>query len=192
MVSSWAAKSLSTGTESSTGSTATWLADRLCIRVTNTSHDHLSGDTPGDKEETDLINRMVGVYNRATEFCWPEEWGVLVSTFCDSPLLPPYRFNQDDLPPVDSIYHQQRETLFSHYNQLHQDPDKKPPGLAKDEVQLISQRFSTIFSASSGAFTLQEAAKNCGVREAESRHDWDALLYHFYTIPNQALSTNVL
>lgn len=116
-----------------------------------------------------------------------------MSTFSVSPLLSPYKFVQDRLPAVDPIYQPQRATLFAHYQEHGKGSTGTIPDLTDGEVQIISERFSSIFSASNGAFTLQAAAENRSVREAESRHDWDALLYRFYIpAPKQALSTNVL
>lgn len=67
--------------------------------------------------------------------------------------------------------------------------------LKPEHETVIRQRLSTLLCASVGAFTLhqrtfQPAAPN--VKEAESRHEWDALFYRFYVAKDEITSPSVV
>jgi hypothetical protein len=64
--------------------------------------------------------------------------------------------------------------------------------LGAAHIDIVQQRFSCLLWASIGAFSLRAAALNRSVYEAESRHDWDAVLYRFLGSPKELVSPNVL
>ncbi|KAJ7159273.1 hypothetical protein C8R43DRAFT_948208 [Mycena crocata] len=51
---------------------------------------------------------------------------------------------------------------------------------------------SSLLHASQGSFTLHMQQRGIKLNEAESRHDWDALLYHFYVQKDEATAPGVL
>jgi hypothetical protein len=64
--------------------------------------------------------------------------------------------------------------------------------LKREHEQFLEEHMSTLLSASVGAFTLHNKRHGIKVNEAESRHDWDALLYRFYTVDGEDASPYVL
>jgi hypothetical protein len=84
-----------------------------------------------------------------------------------------------------------RDHLFSQYEALI--TAKKEPGeLELAHVEILSERLSLLLSATLGAFTFEAAAKGRRVYEAEWRHDWDEMLYRFWVITGESLSSHVL
>lgn len=70
-------------------------------------------------------------------------------------------------------------------------PTKWPP-LKLEHERFLEEHMSTLLSASVGAFTLHHKRHGIKVNEAESRHDWDALLYRFYTVDGEGSSPYIL
>ncbi|KAJ7831584.1 hypothetical protein B0H14DRAFT_1180907 [Mycena olivaceomarginata] len=57
---------------------------------------------------------------------------------------------------------------------------------------MCSERLSALLSATAGASLLESKRSDISVYEAESRHAWDSLLYHFYVANNEVISPYVL
>jgi hypothetical protein len=67
------------------------------------------------------------------------------------------------------------------------------PKLESALVEICSGRFTALLGAAMGAFTQDAATNGRYVYEAESRHDWDAVLYRFYVLSSsECVSSNVL
>ena len=65
--------------------------------------------------------------------------------------------------------------------------------LEPEASEIVRARLLVILLACAGQYTI--LAKLVGVRtikEAEARHDWDSLLFHFYVDKNEQISPNVL
>lgn len=57
-------------------------------------------------------------------------------------------------------------------------------------VDILSSKFPILLAIAGGSFTKNSRPAN--VLDTESRHDWDALLYHFYTVAGEVTSSNVM
>ncbi|THH14417.1 hypothetical protein EW146_g5906 [Bondarzewia mesenterica] len=69
----------------------------------------------------------------------------------------------------------------------------KTPGVLDPVVaDIVVKRLPLILLASAGAYTHQVASKGRNVYEVEWRHNWDALLYHFYVASADAISSDSL
>jgi hypothetical protein len=50
----------------------------------------------------------------------------------------------------------------------------------EDDIKFISKRLSALLHAVNGACSCDDNAKGRGANEADRRHQWDALLLHFF------------
>jgi len=65
--------------------------------------------------------------------------------------------------------------------------------LESAHVEICSGRFTALLGGALGAFTQDTAANGCPIYEAESHHDWNAMLYRFYVLlSTEHISSNVL
>jgi hypothetical protein len=92
------------------------------------------------------------------------------------------------MPFVDGSLLQVRKHLLRQYKEV----SAAAGVLNKVHTRIIADRLSLLLSATVGAFTLAARAAGRPVYEAESRHDWDALLYRFYVGTDEIISPNVL
>ncbi|KAJ7601514.1 hypothetical protein B0H17DRAFT_159612 [Mycena rosella] len=155
----------------------TWIFDRrvqLCGLIP------MAGTV--DSEE---INEKIAAYNDISQFLWPPSWTT------NSP------------PPVDAALSDVRSVLlnqavdiqkvaYSSGEQRAAHSPSKRAVLKPAHERFLEEHMSTLLSASVGAFTLHTKRFGIKVNEAESRHDWDALLYRFYTVNGEDASPYVL
>ncbi|KAJ7077156.1 hypothetical protein B0H15DRAFT_569947 [Mycena belliarum] len=95
--------------------------------------------------------------------------------------------DKNALPPVDTVLAPIRETLIA------QLPSASESSVLDDAHRnILFRRLSALLPATVGSYTLEAKRGNIAVYEAESRHDWDALLYHFYTQGTEILSPYVM
>lgn len=99
---------------------------------------------------------------------------------------------QDALPKVSGYLKEYRECLFAEYQQLlaNMGFDKTSGYLEKAQASILSEKFSQLLASVDGAYTRSMIPTN--TLEAESRHDWDALLYNFYVAAGEGRSQDVL
>ncbi|KAJ6543484.1 hypothetical protein B0H10DRAFT_1374321 [Mycena sp. CBHHK59/15] len=154
-------------------SISTWMADREVFAVARVRMREDSGPEKSDLEAQE-INEKIAKYDVMTSFRWPASW-----------------IQENMFPSVDSSLSAVKDVLVAELTKL------KEKGvtfdvLSSEELGIISGRLSAILSAAVGAFTLDTKRKGISVYEAESRHDWDALLYRFYATANERVSSYVL
>ncbi|KAJ7757724.1 hypothetical protein DFH07DRAFT_458131 [Mycena maculata] len=120
-------------------------------------------------EQTD-INEKIKLYDAMCALCRPgdEVRGI------------PFRRvgahqPQVTLPPVDAVLSKEREKLIAGL-----EATNPPSILSRSEQDTLFGRLSVLLSVATGAYTMRAKRHNVPVYEAESRHDWDTLLYHFY------------
>ncbi|KAF7336048.1 hypothetical protein MSAN_02318600 [Mycena sanguinolenta] len=99
-------------------------------------------------------------------------------------------WNRNQPPTVPEHLETFLKTLLDQVVERQSSPKLKP-----DHEAVVGARLPILLSASIGAFTQQQrggkqAAPN--VNEAESRHEWDALLYRFYVSADEDTSEFVL
>ncbi|KAJ7784975.1 hypothetical protein DFH07DRAFT_872930 [Mycena maculata] len=96
------------------------------------------------------------------------------------------------LPPVDEAVSPIRQQLISQLPEPVADPTKDLPVLPPLHQKILFGRLSGLLSAVAGAYTMRAKRDNVPVYEAENRHDWDALLYHFYCQATDVISPYVM
>ncbi|KAJ7090099.1 hypothetical protein C8R44DRAFT_990744 [Mycena epipterygia] len=141
----------------------TWMFDRLVQRLGRIRFQ--AGIPIPEKTE---INTMLELYG----------------TMCD------YRgvnWNKSDHPPVDSVLSDARDALVTELQS-----DSNLPRLSSVHKALLFGRLSALLSATAGASLLDAKRSDLSVYEAESRHAWDTLLYHFYIAGDEKISPYVL
>ncbi|KAJ7077154.1 hypothetical protein B0H15DRAFT_569586 [Mycena belliarum] len=117
--------------------------------------------------EQQEINRQIGLYD---EMCG-------LRTVED----------MDTLPSVDEVLAPIRKTLIA------QLPSASESSVLTDAHRnILFGRLSALLSVTVGSYTLEAKRRNITVYEAESRHDWDALLYHFYAQGTEIISPYVM
>ncbi|KAJ7763998.1 hypothetical protein DFH07DRAFT_1059213 [Mycena maculata] len=94
------------------------------------------------------------------------------------------------LPPVDEAVSPIRQQLISQLPVAN--PTNDLPVLPPLHQKILFGRLSGLLSAVAGAYTMRAKRHNVPVYEAESRHDWDALLYHFYCQATDVISPYVM
>ncbi|KAJ7619873.1 hypothetical protein B0H17DRAFT_636171 [Mycena rosella] len=91
------------------------------------------------------------------------------------------------LPAVDAVLSAERAELIAGLKAAN------PPSiLSPSEQCTLFGRLSGLLSAATGAYTMRAKHHNVPVYEAESRHDWDALLHHFYSHDTEIISPYVM
>ncbi|OBZ71171.1 hypothetical protein A0H81_08664 [Grifola frondosa] len=135
---------------------STWLFERKvvgvgCIRIPH------AAQSPEYLE----INEMIDIYEEMTRFAWPKTWT-----------------SKDVLPTVDPSLTYTREALWNEYAQSDKTGAEE---LSESHTNIMSSRLSALLYATVGAYTLDAHRRNSAgrVNEAESRHDWDMLMYRF-------------
>ncbi|KAJ3554602.1 hypothetical protein NM688_g3021 [Phlebia brevispora] len=106
------------------------------------------------------FQRMLDIYNKVSRFEWIEGWKAV-----------------ENIPLVDQCVMSYREKLFSAYGELQQ-YEPNPPFMETKQANLLQARLTLVFNSVDGAYT--RGAREFNPLEAESRHDWDALLFNFY------------
>ncbi|KAJ7442924.1 hypothetical protein B0H11DRAFT_2291930, partial [Mycena galericulata] len=96
------------------------------------------------------------------------------------------------LPPVDEAVSPIRQLLISELPEPVADPTNDLPVLPPLHQNILFGRLSGLLSAVAGAYTMRAKRHDVPVYEAESRHDWDALLYHFYCQATDVISPYVM
>ncbi|KAJ7867393.1 hypothetical protein B0H14DRAFT_345630 [Mycena olivaceomarginata] len=87
------------------------------------------------------------------------------------------------LPAVDAVLSSERVKLIAELKAAN------PPSiLSPSEQDTLFGCLSGLLSAATGAYTMRAKRHDVPVYEAESRHDWDALLYHFYRQDTEIIS----
>ncbi|KAF8217828.1 hypothetical protein K438DRAFT_1656768 [Mycena galopus ATCC 62051] len=105
-------------------------------------------------------------------------------------LRPPW--NMNDHPHVPPYLEKFLTALLNYAVDVRKagSPSTDDDVLSAKHQAIIGDRLSTLFSASIGAFTLHRRTVP-SVKEAESRHEWDALFYRFY-VENHSSSPHIL
>ncbi|KAF7371643.1 hypothetical protein MVEN_00020000 [Mycena venus] len=104
-------------------------------------------------------------------------------------------WNKDNPPAVDAGLSSLRTLLLEQGEELSQSssaPNQPPQSLDAEHERCVADRMSIVLSASAGAYTIHAQRNGVQVYEAESRHDWDHLLYHFYARSDEETSPYVL
>jgi hypothetical protein len=65
--------------------------------------------------------------------------------------------------------------------------EDEAPLLSSEHQRLLSGRLSSLLSATAGASLLDSKRAGLNVYEAECRHTWDALQYHFYVATEEEI-----
>ena len=101
---------------------------------------------------------------------------------------------QDGIPLVGSALMQHRELLHKIYVGMCADGQVIPKLEDEGFQEFIEDRLTPLLLSVDGAFTKEARRVIASVLEAESRHDWDALFYHFYlgSLYDPATSIQVL
>ncbi|KAJ7748765.1 hypothetical protein DFH07DRAFT_1062461 [Mycena maculata] len=144
------------------GQLLTWMFDRSVQTIARIQF-------PGDdlSEEKEDINKKIALYDAMCALRRPAD--------------------QVDLPPVDAVLSSERDRLIEGLKAA--DP---PSILSPSEQKTLFGRLSGLLSAATGAYTKRAKQYNVPVYEAESRHDWDVLLYHFYCQDTEIVSPYVM
>ncbi|KAI0683971.1 hypothetical protein BC835DRAFT_1310776 [Cytidiella melzeri] len=149
-------------------SITSWMCHRSAISVPVLMLPKSSHVPEKDRE---FVNAMVNEYNNMTDFRWPTQWAA-----------------EADIPPVNDCHAELRAQLYQMHHDVRGEEWAQRP-LEDTLVPILSAHFWAVFDATAGAFTKQmELALN----EAESRHEWDGLLYQFFTAADEAMSPYVL
>ncbi|KAJ7241035.1 hypothetical protein B0H12DRAFT_1326317 [Mycena haematopus] len=134
-------------------------------------------DSAADATE---INKKIDSYNSMCGFI-PPTWN---------------RNNHPNVPPYLTMFlNMLLDQAVERMNSSSSGKDGKVVTLKPEHEAVVGHRLSTLLCASVGAFTLhqrtfQPAAPN--VKEAESRHEWDALFYRFYVAKDEITSPSVV
>ncbi|KAF7371662.1 hypothetical protein MVEN_00022200 [Mycena venus] len=133
--------------------------------------------TPDQINELEEVNEKCSAYNQMCGFRWSTSW------------------NKDNPPAVDAGLSSLRTLLLEQGEELSQSssaPNQPPQSLDAEHERCVADRMSIVLSASAGAYTIHAQRNGVQVYEAESRHDWDHLLYHFYARSDEETSPYVL
>ena len=85
---------------------------------------------------------------------------------------------------TDQVHFLSREKLFASYEAVKQQlGEVKLKTLAEPHAAIIAGRMSSLFKSVQGACA--KLSRPVGTLEAESRHEWDALLADFYVADEQ-------
>ncbi|KAJ7263684.1 hypothetical protein B0H12DRAFT_1217397 [Mycena haematopus] len=148
----------------------TWIGDRAVFM------DALFERSTGDNAEE--ITGMVRFYNEMCGFLWPSAWNKNAPPLVD-----------EGLTNVRDLLLDQAEE-FQEYLAL---PEQVKQSTMKPEHEkFLKDNMSTLLAASVGACVLNDRRAGVKVNEAESRHRWDALFYHFYAEDGERASPYVL
>ncbi|KAJ7172135.1 hypothetical protein C8R46DRAFT_139013 [Mycena filopes] len=155
------------------GNITTWMFDRLAFTIAR-----IEFPNPQNSEQLE-INRMIREYD----------------DICGFRNIP---WDETTLLPVDKVVAGAKDVLIRQLIDMRSKAEK-PVAQAKEiktvpveHAALISGRLSALLSATTGAHTLNAKKHLIKVYEAESRHDWDTLLYHFYHGSDDGVSHNIL
>ncbi|RDB29891.1 hypothetical protein Hypma_014044 [Hypsizygus marmoreus] len=152
---------------------SSFLFERGVIAVTRLK---LSAEQSGDEfnDVSLFINKMIDVYDDLAEYRWLGSWTATTILSEQHPILKPIC----DLLVSD--------------HQIVSDRLKSIPELDSELAPILARKLPEILLASVGAYSLLAVASARGVSEAESRHNWDALLYRFFVTGDEYISKNVL
>jgi len=186
-------------------SNLTWLNERDVITLGRLPSYLARGK---DALEIKAVNKMMDLYERMSNFCWPTGWKTLVSNIGVAAFSHAHSY-QDDLPSVDLNIMHARETLFSQYTTYIQGlattellsqsddhtnaPTFELSPLDSDLTNLLSGCFSAVLLASDNTRELNKFSTKRGVYEVEFRRYWDSLLYSLFIVKGDAsISSNVM
>ncbi|KAJ6572627.1 hypothetical protein B0H10DRAFT_2106578 [Mycena sp. CBHHK59/15] len=156
-------------------SISAWMADREVFAVARLRMKEGSQEGPEKSDiEAHEINENIAKYDAMTGFRWAASW-----------------IQQNTFPPVDLSLSAVKDVLVAELMKL-KEKDVTFDDLSSEALDIISGRLSAILSAAVGAFTLDAKRQGISAYEAESRHDWDALLYRFYATASERVSAYVL
>ncbi|KAJ7224969.1 hypothetical protein B0H12DRAFT_1328780 [Mycena haematopus] len=156
----------------------TWTGDRAVFM------DALLERSTGDDAEE--ITEMVRSYNEMCGFLWPSAW------------------NKNAPPPVDEGLTDVLDLLLDQAGEFQKlSAEQAKQGSTKPEQakqfkmkpeheKFLKNHMSTLLAASVGACVLYDRRTGVKINEAESRHRWDALIYHFYAEEGEKASPYVL
>ncbi|KAJ7463535.1 hypothetical protein B0H11DRAFT_1922977 [Mycena galericulata] len=168
------------------GAVLCWLRDRTSMAAKSATGGVVE-ETP--QIQTWMFDRLVQTlgripFNEARSAEQMEINGMLTlyGEMCDSQGV-----NSDEKPPVDLVLTDARDALLTDLRS-----DSNLPLLSSDHQALLFARLSSLLSATVGASLLDAKRSELSVYEAESRHAWDSLLYHFYVLRKELISPHVL
>ncbi|KAJ7195480.1 hypothetical protein GGX14DRAFT_676693 [Mycena pura] len=146
-------------------SNLTWMHDRFVERI---GRIRFLGDAFSEEamEEQREINQKIDLYDQ----------------MCGLRRM----IDKSTLPTVDVVLSPVRAVLLAQLSEL-----TECPVLSSIHQEFISGRLSALLSATVGAFTMSAKQNNVRIDEAESRHDWDALMYRFYNTNVDMVSSHV-
>ncbi|KAJ7248848.1 hypothetical protein B0H12DRAFT_1234838 [Mycena haematopus] len=159
----------------------TWTGDRVVFM------DALVERTTGaDAKE---ITEMVRFYEEMCGFLWPSGWDKNT----------PPRADEGLSDVLDLLLNQAEECrkVPAPEQATTRPKDGKPPApeqakMTPEHEKILRDNISALLSACAGACELNDRRVGVKINEAESRHRWDALLYHFYLEAGERASPYVL
>ncbi|KAJ7714769.1 hypothetical protein DFH07DRAFT_863228 [Mycena maculata] len=152
----------------------TWTADRAVFM------DALIERTTGN--DASEITKMVRFYEEMCGFRWPPTWD----------RNSPPRIDEGLSDVLDLLLDQAVE--FQKFLALPKQAGTLPKqaSVKAEHRKFLEEHMSTLLSASVGACILNDRRAGVKINQAESRHRWDALLYHFYAEDGEGASPYVL
>ncbi|KAJ6578996.1 hypothetical protein B0H10DRAFT_921729 [Mycena sp. CBHHK59/15] len=170
------AKLSAQGLPSEQADTLTWVFDR-CISLAGRIPFTIDKLDPSARVEATEFNEKLAQYDRICGFFRPSSWH---AKSC----------------PVDSSLTRARDLLFEQAEEIQAAPLAPNSGpLTLEHQRWFEEHMSALLYASAGSFTrdiMQGRRPGINVKEAESRHDFDALLFHFYAQDQEDGSLYVL
>ncbi|KAJ3556116.1 hypothetical protein NM688_g2200 [Phlebia brevispora] len=136
-------------------SIVTWMLHRWTFTIAKYRLPETPRNFPPEYE------RMVEAYDNLSRFEWVADWEMA-----------------ENMPPVDSCLAKYRDVMFTAYTVWKGSPSYEPRFMDTKHANVVNSRLSLLFKSVDGAYTRE--ARPFANFEAESRHDWDALMFNFY------------
>ncbi|KAJ7093673.1 hypothetical protein C8R44DRAFT_890586 [Mycena epipterygia] len=150
--------------------------DRPTIKSHNSSSTFAGVSAKGfDSSDTERADILTWIFDRRVELC-----GLIPMTGT---------VDSGEINEKIAAYYDMCQFLWpSSWNTGAAPSPTKRAVLKPEHERFLEEHMSIMLSASVGAFTLHNKRHGIKVNEAESRHDWDALLYRFYTVDGEGAS----
>ncbi|KAF7790836.1 hypothetical protein EIP86_001793 [Pleurotus ostreatoroseus] len=132
---------------------ASWMLHRSTFTVARVD------DWTKTKYDPPEFEEMMAAYERLTCFQWPKDWATL-----------------GKIPRVDKCLAVYRRRLYNEYKARYS--EARVEYLTDDQANIMASRLSLLLKSVDGAYTKE--ARLPLSREAESRHDFDALFANFF------------
>ncbi|KAJ7851949.1 hypothetical protein B0H14DRAFT_3866195 [Mycena olivaceomarginata] len=148
----------------------TWTGDRAVFMDTL-----IERTTADDAPE---ITKMVRFYEEMCGFRWPPTWDK----------NSPPRVDEGLSDVLDLLLDQAVEFQKFLASPKQAGTSPKQASMKAEHQKFLEEHMSTLLSASVGACILNDRRAGVKINETESRHRWDALLYHFYAEEGEGAS----